>query len=111
MPSHKRMSEKHSSSPDAQPLPPQLTTAGKQLNATNVDFLRIDAETALTFSRIALDTQDEEKKERNRKNARKAYDTILRLWDGVIFTPEQEGHIREMLSHLKDDLTRLGENL
>jgi uncharacterized protein YicC (UPF0701 family) len=87
----------------------QLTAIGEQLNATNADFLKIDVETALTFSGLALQTDNREKRDRNRKNARKAYDSILRLWDGVTFTPSQEGYIHEMMSRLKDDLEFLGD--
>jgi len=108
---HKQMSAKHTSARTSQPLVQQLTVAGKQLNATNADFLRIDVETALTFSELALETDNAEKKERNRKNARKAYDTILHLWNGVTFTPSQEVYLHEMMSRLKNDLALLGEDL
>src|SRR5262249_18222888 len=111
MAAHKQMSAKHTSARTSQRLVPQLTAAGKQLNATNADFLRIDVQTALTFSELALGTDNEEKKERNRKNARKAYDTILHLWNNVTFTPSQEVYMHEMMSRLKNDLALLDENL
>jgi hypothetical protein len=79
------------------------------LNATNAEFLKIDVETALTFSGLALETDNPEKRNRNRKNARKAYDTILRLWVNVIFTPTEEGWMHEKMGHLKSDLELLGE--
>src|SRR5215472_13553333 len=97
MPSQKQMSE--------------TLTVGERLNATNADFLLIDVETALTFSKMALETNDEAKKHRNRINARKAYDTILRHWNRVTFSPGDEVHMHEMMSHLKHDLAMLGENL
>jgi hypothetical protein len=92
-------------------LTQQLSDTGKQLNATNADFLRIDVETALTFTRLALGTDNPEKKERNCKNARKAYDTILSLRRSVTFTPRQETYMREMLNRLRDELKSLGEKL
>ena len=93
----------------AKALTQQLTTTGQQLNATNADFLKIDVETALTFSGLALHTDNKEKILRNRKNARKAYDTILRLWQHVTFTPSEEGYMHEMLGRLKNDLELLGD--
>lgn len=80
------------------------------MNAANADFLTIDVQTALTFSGLALETDSEEKKQRNRKNARKAYDTILHLWHGVTFTPSQEAYMHEMMYRLKNELARLEEH-
>jgi hypothetical protein len=86
-----------------------LTDMGKELNATNVNFLKIDVETALTFSKLARQSTNEEKKERNRQHARRAYDTILHLWNTVAFTPDEEAYMRDMLTQLKIDLEMLGE--
>jgi hypothetical protein len=88
-----------------------LTRTGQQLNATNADFLRIDVETALTFTQIALEADDPEKRDRNRKNARKAYDTILHLREKVEFNPPQHKYMNEKLEQLKRDLITLGEKL
>ena len=90
-------------------LTQQLTTTGQQSNAMNAEFLRIDVETALTFSGLALQTNNKEKLLRNRRNARRAYDTILRLWHRVTFTPSEEGYMHEMMGRLKNDLELLGE--
>jgi len=87
----------------------ELTTTGRQLNSTSVDFLRIDAETALTFTGLALETDNPEKKDRNRKNARKAYDTILHLWDRVTFTSAEEAYMKATMERLKRELIQLGE--
>jgi hypothetical protein len=86
-----------------------LSDTGKELNATNVNFLKIDVETALTFSGLALKTDNEAKRKRNRHHARRAYDTILRLWDSVTFTPDEEAYMHNMIAHLKNDLEMLGE--
>jgi hypothetical protein len=88
-----------------------LTKTGQQLNSTNVDFLKIDVETALTFTKIALEADDREKRDRNRKNARKAYDTILHLRNKVEFSPSQDKYMNEKLERLKRDLITLGEKL
>jgi hypothetical protein len=87
----------------------ELTATGKQLNSAQADFLRLDAQTARTFIDLALQTNDLGKKERNCKNARKAYDTILRLWNNVAFTSTQEAYMHEMMGRLKTDLEQLGE--
>jgi hypothetical protein len=109
MPPRKKSAQPHSSLRSTQALPRELSVTGEQLNATNAEFLRIDVETALTFSGLALQTDDSEKKKRNRKNARKAYDSILHLWNNVTFTPRQEGYIHEMMGRLKGNLELLGE--
>jgi hypothetical protein len=87
----------------------KLNKTGQQLNATNADFLRIDAETALTFSQMALEADNPEKRDRNHQNARKAYDTIMRLRQKVVFTPAQEESMNQKMAELKRDLIKLGE--
>jgi hypothetical protein len=109
MPSQKQIPDEQPSLSTSKAFARQLTATGEQLNATNVDFLKIDVETALTFTGLALETDNEEKKQRNRKNARKAYDAILRLWGNVTFTPSEEAHMHEKMGILKNDLELLGE--
>lgn len=104
MPSQKNEQGKPLSFRTREDLTQQLTTTGKQLNKAGADFLRIDVQAGLTFAGLALGTDNKEKQERNRKNARKAYDTILRLSGRVVFTPGQEQHLREMMDRLKTDL-------
>src|SRR5262249_19038996 len=84
-----------------------LAETKKTLNAVTADFLKVDVETALTFSGMALETDNPEKRERNRSNARKAYDTICRFSKKVQFTREQEIYISEMMVRLKDHLEQL----
>ena len=79
------------------------------MNSTSADFLRIDVDTALTFTQIALESDDQEKKDRNRKNARKAYNTIMHLRDKVEFSPSQDKYLSEKTELLKRDLIALGE--
>jgi hypothetical protein len=105
----KKHTEEYPAIKTAKTLSQQLTTTGKQLNATNADFLKIDVETALTFTGLALETDNQEKKERNRKNARKAYDAIIHLKGNVTFTPRQEAYMHAMIARLKNNLEQLGE--
>ena len=106
----KRQSVRDANPPASAPASAvELNKTGQQLNATNADFLRIDAETAITFSQMALGADNPEKRERNHHNARKAYDTIMRLRQKVDFTPAQEEYINQKMEQLKRDLTELGE--
>ena len=83
---------------------------GRALNATAVDMLKTDLDTALTFARIAeQDTSHGEKKRRNRKNARKAYDSIVSYAKRVEVTVDEKQEMLEKLTRLKSALTRLGE--
>ena len=101
----------HAASKTAQELGEQLSAVGRQFNDTSADFLRIDVETALTFTGLALTTDNQEKKKRNRKNARKAYNTVLHLLPRVTFTPSGQARLQDMLARLKKELVQLGERL
>jgi hypothetical protein len=88
-----------------------LNQTGQRLNQTSKDFLRVDAQTALTFTEAALTTDNPEKKERNIKNAKKAYDTIQRLSEKVSYTDSERAYMSQMMARLKKDLELLGETL
>src|SRR5215471_7694206 len=102
MASQSKNARQHASSETTKALTERLTATGKQLNATNADFLKIDVETALTFSELALTTDNTEKKKRNRENARRAYNTILSLSPRVTFTPSETAYMQEMMGRLKN---------
>ena len=87
----------------------ELQANGKALNRVSTDFLKIDVATALTFSGIALQTDDVIKKRRNRRAARKAYDTIRRLAKGVDLADEDAQLLSTDLARLKYELQTLGE--
>src|SRR5262252_3487887 len=55
---------------------PRRRALNRQTNRLGANFLKIDSEIALTFSRIALDTHNEAKKRRAIRVARNAYDSI-----------------------------------
>lgn len=74
------------------------------------DFLRIDTETGLTFSGIALYTDSLQKRERTIREARKAFDTVIRLRRLVVL-PESDSEVLERKLHrLKTELESLGQN-
>ena len=93
----------------AKPTVDELLVFGARLNRTSVDFLMIEAQTALTFSGIALGAHDEVKKSRNCRFARQAYDTVLRLSDKVTFTDRDKRILSRDLRRLKGALRSLGE--
>lgn len=83
----------------------------EHLNKAGVEFLRLDVEVGLTFSGIALQAQDSEKRARNLRAARKAYDTVLRLMDKVTLTEDGAKSLARNLFQLKCELVMLGEVL
>lgn len=80
-------------------------------NRASVNFLKIDLETGLLFSRMALQTNESEKKHRNTLAARRAYDTIVRLRANVHPTPADSDFLTRNLGLLKCDLRLLGESV
>jgi hypothetical protein len=86
-----------------------LSDTGRESNQANVNFLKIDVETALTFTRLALRSDSAEKRKRNLQHARKAYNTIQRLSHHVTFTADEEAYMRDMMAILKNNLETLGE--
>ena len=63
------------------------------------------------MARIALEAQSRKKLDRNRANARKAYDTALRFFVKTPLTDEEAEEIRGMITRLKLALAELGEEL
>ena len=78
-------------------------------NRAKADFLQIDSDIALTFAGIALTTKDEKKKQRTTHAARRAYDTIVRLREGVDLTDAENAKLDRALLRLKSELQMLGE--
>ncbi len=86
-------------------------SALNKANAAAIDFIRVDLDTALTFTRIALATTDPQKQQRTTRTARKAYDTILRSLTRVRLRPNDATAIETKLQRLREDLIRLGESV
>jgi hypothetical protein len=87
----------------------QIHDTRDELDRKSADFLKVDIETALTFSRIALQSNDPDRKQRNRKNARKGYDTILRFLPKVPLETEDRDYLSTQMQELKANLQNLGE--
>lgn len=81
-----------------------------ELRKTGATFLDIELETSLTFAEEALTAgNDLAKRNRDRVNARKGYNTLLRFRLRFPIPPSEERKFDEKLRQLKSDLERLGE--
>ena len=80
-------------------------------NKTSTDFLKAEIETGLTLAGIARAAGNSEERERNRRAARKAYDTVVRLVERVELTDRDTKVLGRNLARLKSDLRGLGEVL
>jgi hypothetical protein len=84
----------------------------EDFNQRGIDFLNIDADTALTMAQIASAAdKNSEKRARNQRNARRAYETILHFGERTTFTSEQADKLDHKLRLLKAALEQLGEVL
>jgi len=82
-------------------------------NRSGTDFLRVEVQTGLTFADIAMREEPGSGQwAKNRNNARKAYDTVLRLRGRLEITNQAAAHeIEEGLKQLRSALVRLGERI
>lgn len=76
-----------------------------------IDFLRSELDTGLTLSRIAMQADHQNKAARNRLNAKKAYDTVIRFMPRVSLSREESREIKSKLNDLRSCLQRLGEEV
>lgn len=78
-------------------------------NRSGVDFVITDLNVGLTFSYMARGLLTQETKDRSRRNARRAYDTVVRFRDRVCPTTAEALSIQKKLARLKSELEQLGE--
>jgi len=93
------------------PTVDQILASQARFNKVSTDFLKLDLETALTFTQLASQARDRDKRERNRHAARKAYDTVLHLIDRVTLSDAEASFFQGKLAQLKLNLIELGEDL
>jgi hypothetical protein len=79
------------------------------LNQARSDFLITELSVGLTFADIALSSNDEAKTKRNCKNARNAYDSVLKFIGEVKLTPADSTRLSNGMERLKSQLQALGE--
>jgi len=87
----------------------ELLASREQMNRVSTEFLKLDLETALTFVKIARQTNDHLQRERNCRAAWKAYDTVAKLAKKVDLNTENGRAIRLGLARLRAELEELGE--
>ena len=75
------------------------------------DFLKNELQTGITFADLALSAKHDDRRERNKANARKAYDTALRFMSTLSPTPETTTELNDRLEHLRHQLKQLGETI
>jgi len=76
------------------------------------EFIRIELELGTTFAFLALDSKTEERRQKCRKNARKAYDTARHFWkEHPVREPTVQRSLLASLTTLTNLLLQLGETL
>ncbi len=81
----------------------------RRANLNLFAFLRADLNIALTLAAVALRTGDGERRSRSRLNARRAYDTVLRLTSKLRLSADDATALGEKIRDLKAVLLDLGE--
>ena len=72
-------------------------------------FLLTDLDVALTFMNVAESTRDADAQQRNHKNARRAYDAVVRLMQSLSLDDTQNKELAEKLALLKSRLQNVGQ--
>lgn len=88
---------------------PDFSTRHDDYHQSGIQFVNVELETGLTFMRIAIGARGRSKIERNRMNARKAYDSALHFLAAVSLNQEETRLVQEKLAALKSGLEKLGE--
>ena len=74
-----------------------------------IEFLLIDLDIALTLLDVAETSEFRDTAERNHKNAKTAYDTVVAKLPEVSPTPVQDELLREKISLLRARLRAVGQ--
>ena len=77
----------------------------EQFHRIGVQFLLADLATALTFLDVAQTTASEESRSRNLQNARRVYDTVMRLLPRISPSVEERAALEDKLAELKRRLS------
>jgi hypothetical protein len=88
---------------------PDFQQRAGELNESGVGFVMADLGVALTLMDVADTSGLIETKQRNHRNARKAYDSVVRLLEKLLPNPEQQAEIDLKLETLKNRLIAAGQ--
>jgi hypothetical protein len=86
----------------------EYATPQKAHTAAHIDFVLSELDLGATFCEVALSTRDKETKERNIRNARKAYTSALHFLQRLSLGNAEETRIEEKALRLKGLFERLG---
>ena len=75
------------------PIERQVMMVRKQVGSGGLAFLKAETDTGLTFAELALQSDNASKVKRNRLQARRAYDAVIRYHDRVVLTRQEEREI------------------
>ena len=89
----------------------QTAEKAKLMGVRDVEFLRVEIRTGLMFSKIALEAHHRKTVNRNRANARKAYDSVRHFMPRAGLSGDDLNEIRSGLEKLKSELQQLGEEV
>lgn len=81
------------------------------LNRTGANFLLTDLDLAMTFLDVAATSRSEEVRQRNRRNARRAYDSVLALSSKLTLNEAETQTINARVLALKNRLQAMGEDV
>ncbi|HJT54739.1 MAG TPA: hypothetical protein VJ848_12870 [Candidatus Angelobacter sp.] len=90
---------------------PELSERRNDFHQSGLEFINTELDTGLTFVRIALGARGRNKIERNRVNARKAYDSALHFLPTASLSAQEARMVKEKIASLEAGLTKLGEVL
>jgi hypothetical protein len=93
----------------SKPTVDELLSTRERMDRVSAEFLRIDLETARTFLKIARETRDDLRKERNCLAARQAYETVARLSAKIRMSSTERLTVTKGLDQVKFELEQLGE--
>ncbi len=86
----------------------------KEWNRSGFAFISTDLQTSLTFATLAIQARDDnEKRQRNRTNARRGYDAVvyfMKKFDRDTISAPELTDIEDKLRRLKLTLLELGED-
>lgn len=88
---------------------PDFSQRHDDYHQSGIQFVNVELDTGLTFVRIALGSKGRNKVDRNRVNARKAYDSALHFVATVSLNKEETHVVQGKIAELKAGLEKLGE--
>jgi hypothetical protein len=94
---------------------PDISVHRNDYHESGFKFVNTELDTGLTFMRIAMGAKRgrnrADKVDRNRMNARKAYDSALHFLSTASLNTDEARMIKEKIAALKSGLEKLGETL